>query len=278
MPDLNLYVILPTVLLTVWACALLLLRSVHQAQGNHGPAGGGWTGAYPGPHVDRRPAATPPASPAWWSWTVFPHSLYVLFLLTGLFGVAVAYDYIRRTGIERGEYYVLMLFSVAGMMLMSQAIDLIVVFLALELLSIPLYVLAAFAHPRAESEEAGLKYFLLGAFAAGFLVYGIALVFGATGTTSLQAIVDSVNSGSANPTFLSGGRSACAGRVRVQGRGGSLPHVDAGCLPGRAHGGDGLHVSGSQGRRVCRAAARLRDCLPLPVRGPGARPVRLSRR
>jgi NADH-quinone oxidoreductase subunit N len=75
------------------------------------------------------------------------------------------------------------------MMLMAQAADLIVIFLALELLSIPLYVLAAFARPRADSEESGLKYFLLGAFATGFVVYGITLIFGATGTTSLKGIV-----------------------------------------------------------------------------------------
>ncbi len=65
-------------------------------------------------------------------------------------------------------------------MLMSMAADLIVVFLALELLSIPLYVLAGFARPRISSEEAAMKYFLLGAFATGFVVYGMALVFGAT--------------------------------------------------------------------------------------------------
>jgi NADH-quinone oxidoreductase subunit N len=91
--------------------------------------------------------------------------------------------------LERGEYYTLMLFSISGMMLMAQASDLIVVFLALELLSIPLYVLAAFDRPRVESEEAGLKYFLLGAFATGFVVYGTVLVYGATGTTSLNGIV-----------------------------------------------------------------------------------------
>jgi NADH-quinone oxidoreductase subunit N len=72
-----------------------------------------------------------------------------------------------------------------------------VVFLALELLSIPLYVLAAFARPRAESEEAGLKYFLLGAFATGFVVYGVALVFGATGATALSAITADVLAGPA---------------------------------------------------------------------------------
>jgi NADH-quinone oxidoreductase subunit N len=112
-----------------------------------------------------------------------------LLLLCGLMGIALSFGYIKRMNLERGEYYTLMLFSITGMMLMAQAGDLIVVFLALELLSIPLYVLAAFDRPNAESEEAGLKYFLLGAFATGFIVYGTALVFGATGTTSLSGIV-----------------------------------------------------------------------------------------
>jgi NADH-quinone oxidoreductase subunit N len=125
----------------------------------------------------------------------FSAFLNVLFLGSGLFGIALAYGYLKRMGIERGEYYVLLLFSVTGMMLMAQATDLIVIFLALELLSIPLYVLAAFARPRLDSEEAGLKYFLLGAFATGFVVYGIALVFGATGSTALSGITDAVYSG-----------------------------------------------------------------------------------
>ncbi len=115
----------------------------------------------------------------------FSFFLNILFLSSGLAGIALAYDYIKRMEIERGEYYVLLLFSISGMMLMSQANDLIVVFLALELLSIPLYVLAGFARPRLESEEASLKYFLMGAFAGSFVVFGIALVFGATGTTNL---------------------------------------------------------------------------------------------
>jgi NADH-quinone oxidoreductase subunit N len=126
-----------------------------------------------------------------------------LLLLTGLLGIALAYGYVKRMGLERGEYYTLLLFSVTGMMWMAQAADLIVVFLALELLSIPLYVLAAFARPRAESEEAGLKYFLLGAFATGFVVYGTALVFGATGSTNLVAIIESAAPGSENLLLLS---------------------------------------------------------------------------
>lgn len=118
-----------------------------------------------------------------------------LLLVSALLGIALAYGYIRRMQIERGEYYALMLFSVAGMMLMGQAADLIIVFLALETLSIPLYVLAAFARPRTDSEESGLKYFLLGAFAGGFILYGTALVYGATETTSIGGIITHVSSG-----------------------------------------------------------------------------------
>jgi NADH-quinone oxidoreductase subunit N len=126
----------------------------------------------------------------------FSTFLSALLLISGLLGVALAYDYLRRTGLERGEYYTLLLFSISGMMLMAQAADLIIVFLALELLSIPLYVLSAFAFPKSDSEEAGLKYFLLGSFATGFVVYGIALVFGATGSTSLRAIIEAAAGGS----------------------------------------------------------------------------------
>jgi len=124
---------------------------------------------------------------------------------SGLLGVALAYGYLKRMGIEHGEYYTLLLFSITGMMLMAQAGDLIIVFLALEMLSIPLYVLSAFARPRTESEEAGLKYFLLGAFSTGFVVYGIALVFGAARTTTLSQIVSSAASGGANPLLLTVG-------------------------------------------------------------------------
>jgi NADH-quinone oxidoreductase subunit N len=128
-----------------------------------------------------------------------------LFLATGLLGILVAYDYLRRTKIERGEYYALLLFTVAGMMLMSLAGDLIVVFVAIELLSLPLYVLSGFARPKLESEESAMKYFLLGAFASGFLVYGIALVFGATGSTNLGEVVASLRGGGAEPGLMLAG-------------------------------------------------------------------------
>ena len=132
----------------------------------------------------------------------FSTFLNCLFLLTGVLGIALAYNYIKRMDIERGEYYSLLLFSVVGMMLMAQASDLIMTFIALELLSIPLYVMAAMAYPKTDSEEAGIKYFLLGSFASGFVVYGIALTFGATGSTALAEIVAIVSAGAANIPLL----------------------------------------------------------------------------
>jgi NADH-quinone oxidoreductase subunit N len=94
----------------------------------------------------------------------------------------------------QGEYYALMLFSVAGMILMATATDLIVIFLALELLSLPLYMLAAFQRENTKSLEAGLKYFLLGAFSSAFFLYGVALIYGATATTNLALIAKSAPS------------------------------------------------------------------------------------
>ncbi|MBN2500344.1 MAG: NADH-quinone oxidoreductase subunit N, partial [Anaerolineales bacterium] len=128
--------------------------------------------------------------------------LNVLTLSAGILGAFLSHDYLQRMGLARGEYYVLMMFSLAGMLLMSMAADLIVVFLALELLSIPLYVLSAFARPDPRSEEAGLKYFLLGAFASGFLVYGISLVYGATVTTNLAGIVAGASAGELTSPIL----------------------------------------------------------------------------
>lgn len=132
----------------------------------------------------------------------FSTFLTLLFLGSGLVAILLAYDYLKRLDIERGEYYTLLLFSISGMMLMAASADLIMVFLSLELLSIPLYVLAGFASGRASSEESALKYFLMGAFASGFVVYGVALIFGGTGSTSLAGIISAVGATTTNPTLL----------------------------------------------------------------------------
>ncbi len=118
----------------------------------------------------------------------FTDAVNVIVLLTAMLGVAVAYNYLERSDMQRGEYYVLLLFSALGAMLMGAAGDLMTVFVALELLSIPLYILSGFRWRDEASEESALKYFILGAFASGFLVYGIALIYGATGTTDFRGI------------------------------------------------------------------------------------------
>jgi len=105
-------------------------------------------------------------------------------LLAALF----ASDYLRREGLDGPELYVLLLISGAGGVVMAMANDLIVLFLGLETLSIAVYVLAAMHRKRIQSQEAGLKYFVLGAFSSAFFLYGIAMVYGATATTNLVNI------------------------------------------------------------------------------------------
>ncbi|MCX6136465.1 MAG: NADH-quinone oxidoreductase subunit N, partial [Ignavibacteriales bacterium] len=112
----------------------------------------------------------------------------LLFLIIGFFTIVLAEPYIRKTNIYHAEFYILVLFAVIGMMLMGGAADLIVMFLGLELMSISFYVLAGFSRTNDRSNEAALKYFLLGAFATGFLLYGIALLYGAARSTNLIRI------------------------------------------------------------------------------------------
>jgi NADH-quinone oxidoreductase subunit N len=127
-----------------------------------------------------------------------------IILCAGIAGVALAYDFLKRMGLERGEYYSLMLFSTSGMMLLVQSYDLIMVFLSIELLSIPLYVLAGLARPRPDSEESALKYFLLGTFSSGFLLYGIALIYGGTAHTDLPGIFLAASAPVHQSLFLTG--------------------------------------------------------------------------
>lgn len=113
-------------------------------------------------------------------------------------------DYIRKYGTYYGEYYILMQSSVLGMMLMAGAKDLIMVFMGLEVMSVCFYALAGINRKRIKANEASLKYFLLGAFATGFIVYGIALIYGAVQTTSIDAIASSFTQLSGNMLFIAG--------------------------------------------------------------------------
>ena len=126
----------------------------------------------------------------------------IAMLLTALIGDG----YLRREGVGGPEFQVLAMMSASGAMMMGAANDLIVIFLGLEIMSIALYVLAAFNHKRVESGEAALKYFVLGAFSSAIFVYGIALTYGATGSSNLPQIADylSKNVIASNGVLLAG--------------------------------------------------------------------------
>jgi NADH-quinone oxidoreductase subunit N len=116
----------------------------------------------------------------------FRYGVAAVALLSAGATVLLSLGYLERERLLAPEYYPLVLLAAAGMMFLGGAEDLIVLFLGLELMSVSVYVLAGFNRANAFSAEAALKYFLIGAFASGFLLYGIALVYGATGTTNLS--------------------------------------------------------------------------------------------
>jgi NADH-quinone oxidoreductase subunit N len=127
-------------------------------------------------------------------------------LIAGFQAVLMSIDFLDLEHVNLGEYYVLLLGTIGGMMLMAAANSLIVIFLALELFSICLYVLAGFQRTRDKSQEAALKYFLLSAFASAFLLYGMALTYGETGSTALPAIAGYLHghSGGTDPILFAG--------------------------------------------------------------------------
>ncbi len=125
----------------------------------------------------------------------FSQFFTLLFLLVAGMTTLMSMRYVLRVGMEPGEYYALLCFSTFGMMVMASSLDLITIFLGLEALSIALYILAGFLREQRISNEAALKYLLLGAFASGFVLYGIALIYGATGSTNLTRIAAAVAGG-----------------------------------------------------------------------------------
>jgi NADH-quinone oxidoreductase subunit N len=126
------------------------------------------------------------------AFSVFFH---VLVIAIAVVAILSSFDYLRVQRIRAGEYYGLILFGTVGMCLMSSAIELVLIFIALEISSISTYILAGFRRREASSSESSLKYFLLGSFATAFFLYGVALMFGATGSTNIDAISQVLRSG-----------------------------------------------------------------------------------
>jgi len=114
-------------------------------------------------------------------------------LLVALVTILSSFEYLEVQRIKAGEYYALVLFATVGMALMSSAIELVLIFIGIEISSIATYVLAGFRRRAAESAESSLKYFLLGSFATAFFLYGVAMMFGATGTTNVYRIAEAIS-------------------------------------------------------------------------------------
>lgn len=119
----------------------------------------------------------------------------LIFTFSSILAILISIDYNERENIKAGEFYSLILFCTVGMIVLASSTDLIMIFLGIEIVSICLYVLAGIRRNHLKSNEAALKYFLLGAFATGFLLYGMALMYGATGTTNLIKIAGLIKTG-----------------------------------------------------------------------------------
>ncbi|MBI3794540.1 MAG: NADH-quinone oxidoreductase subunit N [Nitrospinae bacterium] len=204
-PFIDLTAVAPEIVLSVFAC-LLLFASV--CMKNHGAAANTWlaiTGVIVAGWYAFCPVTAHSAFTGMYEADKFAQIFKIIILLgTGL-TILISSKYSEDEKINHGEYYALLLFATVGMLLMVASSDMITLFLGLELLSICLYVLAGYTRTRAESNEAALKYFLLGGFAAGFLLYGMAMIYGSTGHTDLAGIGKAVSHGAFNKMYLTVG-------------------------------------------------------------------------
>src|SRR5512140_1671102 len=133
------------------------------------------------------------------NFSVFFH---VVVLLVSLATVLMSHEYLTAHKIRTGEWYALILLGTVGMGLMASSVELVMIFVAIEISSIATYVLAGFRRNAAESTEASLKYFLLGSFATAFFLYGVSLMFGATGSTNVDTIGASLRQGASPLAYL----------------------------------------------------------------------------
>ncbi|HLH75981.1 MAG TPA: NADH-quinone oxidoreductase subunit N [Candidatus Binataceae bacterium] len=134
----------------------------------------------------------------------FSAYFFLILLFAAAVTVLMSLDYVAQQGLPGAEYYALLLFATIGMLLMAAAGDLIIIFLGLETMSIAVYVMAGLARRDPKSNEAALKYFLLGAFSTGFLLYGIAFIYGATGSVKLAQVSAAMGHSSHQPLLLLG--------------------------------------------------------------------------
>ncbi len=200
-PDIRAY--LPELIVLVWACAalmvdLLLRRSQQLALAGFSLAGVLLALLACIPLV----GTTVTTFNGMYALDGFSLFFKVLFLLVVALTILISPRYLLIEEIPAGEYYALILFSTIGMMMMAAGMDLLAIYLGLELMSLAIYTLAGFVKRNPKSIEAALKYFLMGSFSSGILLYGLALLYGLTGTTQLTTLAEQLKTVGFNPVLL----------------------------------------------------------------------------
>ncbi|HET9218063.1 MAG TPA: NADH-quinone oxidoreductase subunit N [Terriglobia bacterium] len=191
-PEVNLYSILPVVVLSVFGIAIMVIEPFLSSRTRATSSAMGWL-AFAGT-IAAGAAIVPmhshsgQAYSGLWIVDDFSTFFHVLFIGIAAMTTLLSIDYLRRENINHAEYYALLLFATAGMLVMAGSNELMMIFIGLEVLSIATYVMAGFRRTDLRSNESALKYFLLGSFASAFFLYGVALIFGATGSTNLISI------------------------------------------------------------------------------------------
>jgi NADH-quinone oxidoreductase subunit N len=195
--------LLPEIVLSLFGIAVMLLDALWTSPTSRKVLGTiALTGAVASILATMCQAYQDPGYAFWNMVHVDSFSIFFHFIVTAVTAIVVltSHDYLEAQQIRAGEYYALILFGAVGMCLMSSAVELVLIFIALEISSISTYILAGFRRRTAISSESSLKYFLLGSFATAFFLYGVALMFGATGSTSIAVIGDRLVRG--NPPLL----------------------------------------------------------------------------
>ncbi len=196
-----------------------------------------------------------------------------IFLIAAALAILIAMRYLDIEREQHGEYYALVLFATVGMMFLGSGYDLISLYIALELMAVTFYVLVAFTKRERRSNEAGMKYFLLGAFSSGILIYGMSLLYGVTGSTNLGDIGRSIGGlapGTAmRPVLVLGMIALAAGLFFKIAAVRAISHVGARRLRRRADFGHGIPLHRIKSRQLCALRAHL-------LRSPGADADRLG--
>ena len=202
-PDLSYVKILPELVLTIWGIAVMVMDPLLPEGASRKPLG---VFAFVGTLVALFASIYQMnyTGSGWFDMIrVDEFSIFFHILICAISAIVIlaSFEYLDTQQIRSGEYYALILLGTVGMVLMSSAVELVLIFIALEISSISTYILAGFRRRAVGSAESSIKYFLLGSFATAFFLYGVALMFGATGWTTIYGIADSLRAGQ---TFVHG--------------------------------------------------------------------------